>query len=287
MGEIRQFPWDTVREVLKLAFEGFWEKVGVREGDHGRNGGARELGDRGTYGVLDRNVEHDWIELAQMVDMDAATHGGSGNRFRISTAARGQPMRITRVYTRTGDKGQTGLVGGERVSKDHVRIEAYGAVDELNAVLGIVRSVLRRCAPGSPVVERLDPVLGLMQNELFNVGADLATRPKDRWPGMHRIGEPEVTRLEGWCDAFNESLPPLQNFILPGGGEVAAFLHQARTVCRRAEREVVRLMHAEPETGDECMRYLNRLSDLLFVLGRWVAVEMGEPEVLWEQPAKP
>ncbi len=195
-------------------------------------------------------------------------------------------MRITRVYTRTGDKGQTGLVGGERVGKDHARIEAYGAVDELNAILGIVRSFTREANAALETVERIDAVLGTIQNELFNVGADLATPPKDRWPGMHRIGDAEVSRLEEWCDSFNETLEPLVNFILPGGGKVGAFLHQARTVCRRAERGLVRLMREEPETGEDCMRYLNRLSDFLFVLGRWAAKELGEPEILWQQPRR-
>jgi cob(I)alamin adenosyltransferase len=115
------------------------------------------------------------------------------------------------------------------------------------------------------------------------VGADLATAPADRWPGMHLVGDEEVTRLEGWIDALNEDLPPLKDFILPGGGPVGAFLHQARTVCRRAERLLVSLIDVEPDTGEGCLRYLNRLSDLLFVMSRWSAKALGEREYLWQK----
>jgi cob(I)alamin adenosyltransferase len=194
-------------------------------------------------------------------------------------------MRITRVYTRTGDKGTTRLVGGQVVEKDHPRIDAYGTVDELNAVLGIVRVHNARSGGNALARERVDAMLHRIQNDLFNVGGDLATRPEDRWPGMYRVGDEDVTQLERWCDELNEDLEPLREFILPGGGPVGAFLHQARTVCRRAERVLVALLHAEPETGEGAMRYLNRLSDFLFVLGRWAARGAGEPEVYWEKPA--
>lgn len=195
-------------------------------------------------------------------------------------------MRITRVYTRTGDKGSTRLVGGQEVPKDHVRIEAYGTVDELNSILGIVRVHNRTSGAEPEAVARIDQMLHRIQNDLFNVGSDLATRPEDRWPGMYRVGGEDVTRLEEWIDALNEDVGPLREFILPGGGPVGAFLHQARTVCRRAERNVVGLLRAEPEAGEGPMRYLNRLSDYLFVLGRWAAKQLGEPEFLWERPAK-
>src|SRR5688572_16653826 len=131
-------------------------------------------------------------------------------------------MRITRVYTRTGDKGTTGLVGGQRVPKDHPRIEAYGTVDELNAILGIVRVHNRGGASTAEAVARIDGMLHRIQNDLFNVGSDLATRPEDRWPGMYRVGGDDVKRLEEWIDALNEDVGPLTEFILPGGGLVGA-----------------------------------------------------------------
>jgi cob(I)alamin adenosyltransferase len=194
-------------------------------------------------------------------------------------------MRITRVYTRTGDKGNTRLVGGQEVPKDHQRIATYGTVDELNAIIGIIRVFLRE----NPMTESnrslLDTQLHRIQNDLFNVGSDLATLPDDRWPGMYRVGGDDVTQMEGWIDMLNEEVGPLTEFILPGGGKVGAFFHQARTVCRRAERECVALLRAEPEAGEGAMRYLNRLSDYLFVAGRWAAKQAGEPEPLWQRPA--
>jgi cob(I)alamin adenosyltransferase len=193
-------------------------------------------------------------------------------------------MRITRVYTRSGDKGTTRLVGGQEVSKDHPRIASYGTVDELNAIIGIVRVQNRSSGADALAVSRIDGILHAIQNDLFNVGSDLATRPEDRWEGMYRVGDADVKRLEDWIDALNADVGPLQEFILPGGGPVGAFLHQARTVCRRAERDIVQLLREEPGTGEGPMRYANRLSDLLFVLGRWAAHQLAEPEFLWERP---
>lgn len=202
-------------------------------------------------------------------------------------------MRITKVYTRTGDRGETRLVGGRKVTKDDPRIEAYGTVDELNAVLGLARTFNsgqlaspagRRSAPQESVVT-IDTMLAEVQNDLFNVGSDLATRPGDRWEGMYRVGGDEVGRLERWIDSLNAELAPLEEFILPGGGPVGAFMHQARTVCRRAERRVYSLMQVEEDVGDGCLRYLNRLSDFLFVLGRWAAKACGEEEYYWKKPS--
>ena len=187
-------------------------------------------------------------------------------------------MRITRVYTRTGDAGETRLVGGAKVRKDATRIEAYGTLDELNAIVGLARSF--------NAAEALDPMLQRIQNDLFDVGTDLATRAEDRWEGMVRPGAAEVERLEGWIDTLNADLPPLKEFILPGGGPVGGFLHQARTVCRRAERRVVSLMAEDESVSPEPMKYLNRLSDLLFVMARYAARENGEPEYTWENPNK-
>lgn len=192
-------------------------------------------------------------------------------------------MRITKVYTRGGDKGLTSLVGGERVRKDHIRIESYGTVDELNAAVGLARTFNRRSGADPAVITRLDEMLKGIQNDLFNVGADLATPAASRWEGMHRVGDTEVKRLEGWIDELNDELPPLKEFILPGGGPVGAFFHQARTVCRRAERLTLRLMEDQDDVGDGVMRYLNRLSDYLFVAGRWAAKALGEEEYLWQR----
>lgn len=195
-------------------------------------------------------------------------------------------MRITRVYTRTGDKGMTRLVGGQQVSKDHPRINAYGTLDELNAIVGIIRVFNTRSGAAPDAIARIDQMLHVIQNDLFNVGSDLATRPEDRWEGMYRVGDSDVSRLEGWIDELNEDVGPLKEFILPGGGPVGAFFHQARTVCRRAERDLVHLLREEPETGEGAMRYVNRLSDYLFVAGRWAAKALGEPEFLWERPKR-
>jgi len=188
-------------------------------------------------------------------------------------------MRITKVYTRTGDQGTTRLVGGAEVRKDHPRIEAYGTLDELNSVLGIVRAFL-----GADLAA-LDGMLGIVQDDLFNVGTELATPPPDRWDGMYRIGEAEVDRLEGNIDALNEELPPLTEFVLPGGSCSGAFLHQARTVCRRAERLTLALQPEQPDVTDGPLRYLNRLSDLLFVAARWATVRSGGAEVMWRNPS--
>jgi cob(I)alamin adenosyltransferase len=190
-------------------------------------------------------------------------------------------IRITKVYTRHGDKGETHLVGGKRVPKDDPRIESYGTIDELNSVLGIVRAC-NDASPASPAKTRLDQILRQVQNELFDLGSELATPPDAAWEGMIRIGPEQIAVLERTIDECQEELAPLQSFILPGGGMIAAFLHQARTVCRRAERDILRLMHGEP-VGESALGYVNRLSDLQFVLSRWVSHRLGEPEYLWEK----
>jgi cob(I)alamin adenosyltransferase len=192
------------------------------------------------------------------------------------------PIRITRVYTRTGDRGETALVGGARVPKDAARIEAYGTVDELNAALGLARAFnVERLEQGEGH-RWLDEVLRRLQNELFDLGSELATPEDAVYEGMHRIGDPQVRELEKLIDHCQKELPPLKSFVLPGGGRIGAALHQARTICRRAEREILRLSRAEP-LAEWPLRYVNRLSDLLFVLSRWVAKRLGEPEYLWER----
>jgi len=196
------------------------------------------------------------------------------------------PISITRVYTRLGDKGETALVGGRRVPKDSPRIAAYGTVDELNAVVGLARVFnAERLKTRGPRRRRhawLDATLRKVQNQLFDLGSELATPPDAVYEGMFTLGEGEVAELERVMDQCQKDLAPLKSFILPGGGRVHGFLHQARTVCRRAEREVLALSRVEPVS--ECsLRYLNRLSDLFFVLGRWAGKHMGEKEYLWER----
>jgi cob(I)alamin adenosyltransferase len=191
-------------------------------------------------------------------------------------------IRITRVYTRTGDSGETGLVGGKRVPKDAPRIEAYGTIDELNAVVGLAR-VFNEERLGEGEDHRwLDEVLRRIQNQLFDLGSELATPDEAAYEGMYRVGEGEVRKLEGLIDRCQTDLAPLRSFVLPGGGRIGAHLHQARTVCRRAERGILRLSRAEP-VSPWPLRYVNRLSDLLFVLSRWVAKRLGEQEYLWER----
>lgn len=187
-------------------------------------------------------------------------------------------MRIDRVYTRVGDDGTTALIGGDRVSKGSARIEGYGTVDELNAVIGLVLTALR----GAPSSDYLTPILRRVQNELFNLGCELATPDAERRATMPHVDARHVAQLEHDIDAINDELPKLKSFVLPGGGWVSAYLHLARTVCRRGERLVVSLRGAGEEVGEYVVAYLNRLSDALFVFGRWAALRDGEPEPLWE-----
>ncbi len=194
-------------------------------------------------------------------------------------------IRITRVYTRTGDDGMTALVGGKRVPKDAARIEAYGTVDELNAVVGLVRAWNEEGKGPRELHLRLDAILQEIQQELFDLGSELATPEDFTYDGMHRMGEEEVTRIERVIDECQEELEPLKSFILPGGGRISAQLHQCRTVCRRAEREILGLSRIE-NVGEWPLRYVNRLSDLFFVLGRWVGKNLGETEYLWQRGLK-
>lgn len=196
-------------------------------------------------------------------------------------------IRIDRVYTRSGDDGTTGLVGGGRVRKDHPRIGAYGDVDELNSVLGQVRAELEDPVyDDNPDARHLDRTLTFIQQELFDLGSELAT-PKDaEYDGMIRIGEANVTRLEEMIDALTPDLVPLKSFVLPGGGKAGATLHVARTVCRRAERVLTPLV-AGGEASVWTARYLNRLADLLFVQARWIAAKSGKPETLWQHGLEP
>jgi cob(I)alamin adenosyltransferase len=188
-------------------------------------------------------------------------------------------VRLNRIYTKAGDGGETRLVGGQKVAKNSVRIEAYGTVDELSSCLGLARAALATPAVPAGAVE-LSDVIKRIQNELFNLGSDLATLPEDRHPKQPLIEARHVAALERQIDAWNESLPELRSFVLPGGGWVAASLHLARTVCRRAERLVVSLRATEA-VGEQVLPYLNRLSDALFVMSRHASRVYAEPEPLW------
>lgn len=195
--------------------------------------------------------------------------------------------RITSVYTKTGDDGTTGLAGGQRVEKDDPRIEAYGTVDELSSLMGWARQELQAEGPGGDAAfTRLDEVLAFVQNQLFNLGADLATRVADRHPQMKVIGEDDIRWLEMVCDVYGDLLPPLRDFILPGGSRTAAALHVCRTVARRAERSLMPLSRSE-DIGPYVGKYLNRLSDAMFVLARWVNSRLEVPEVTWRKDAQP
>src|SRR5688572_6092055 len=186
-------------------------------------------------------------------------------------------MRIDRVYTRGGDKGETSLIGGERVSKASLRLDCYGTVDELNATIGLVVEAVATSAAG----EHMTPILRRVQNELFNLGAELATADAETRAKLPRIEQRHVDALERDIDAVNDELPALKSFVLPGGGWPSAYLHLARTVCRRGERLVVELASTE-DVAELAVGYLNRLSDALFVWGRWCVLKDGKPEPLWD-----
>ncbi|WP_374306341.1 cob(I)yrinic acid a,c-diamide adenosyltransferase [Methylocella sp.] len=190
---------------------------------------------------------------------------------------------LNRIYTRTGDAGQTSLGTGERRSKDDLRIAAYGTIDEANSVIGLARVSTSR----DPGLARVDAMLLCVQNDLFDLGADLCVPEKE--PGEERIPQyeplrivqPQVDLLERKIDELNAELPPLQSFILPGGSSAAAALHMARTIARRAERLLVSLARVEGETvGAPALKYVNRLSDFLFVAARYVN-RKGEGDILW------
>jgi cob(I)alamin adenosyltransferase len=175
--------------------------------------------------------------------------------------------RLSKIYTRTGDDGTTGLGDGTRVAKDSARVAAYGTVDELNTAIGVVLAC--------EISGRMREVLTQVQHDLFDLGGELCI------PGMAMVHAADIDRLEQVLDAFNEDLPPLKDFILPGGGIAAAHCHMARTICRRAERDAVTLARHDT-VRPEATRYLNRLSDLLFVLARVLARASGHGEVLWQ-----
>lgn len=178
-----------------------------------------------------------------------------------------------KIYTKTGDDGETGLFGGPRVRKDAPRIEAYGAVDELNAVLGLARA--------ETLPPDMDALLASIQNGLFDLGAELAT-PEPAKMGVSTVGASQIAKLETAIDHYEATLPALKQFVLPGGSRAAAALHIGRTVCRRAERRAITLATVEPISA-QLIIYLNRLSDLLFVLARAANQSAGLPDVPWQK----
>ena len=188
-------------------------------------------------------------------------------------------LALSRIYTKTGDQGETGLVGGQRVSKDAQRIEVFGTVDELNSFVGLARISARESG-----LNEMESIFERVQHELFNLGSVLATLPQDLHPNQPRITQETIAQLEREIDQYNATLQPLRSFVLPGGSRICAELHVCRTVCRRAERALVTMSHTE-DIPVEAMLYLNRLSDAMFVWSRWVNQSLGVEEALW-QPNK-
>lgn len=192
-------------------------------------------------------------------------------------------IALNRIYTKAGDGGETRLVGGQRVSKGDARIECYGTVDELNAFIGLARTAAEQLT-AAPRLHELAAILKRVQHELFNLGSILATLPEDVHPRQPRITQSEITQLEREIDAANAELAPLRSFVLPGGSRLDAELHVCRTVCRRAERSLVRLAR-DQQVPREAVQYLNRLSDALFVWSRWANHILEVSETLWEPNA--
>ena len=187
-------------------------------------------------------------------------------------------IKINKVYTRSGDDGSTGLVGGTRVLKNNPRVCAYGEIDELNSVLGWVKEEL------DAQTESLRPVIETIQQELFDLGSELATAAGHKYEGMWKTTAEHVTALEKLCDKFGDGLPELTSFILPGGSKLAAALHIARVTARRAERQLLDLRDAEKDgVSAEQLQYVNRISDLMFILARWSLHVQGKSAPLWVQ----
>lgn len=184
-------------------------------------------------------------------------------------------VKINKVYTKTGDNGTTGLVGGRRVLKDCARVSAYGDIDELNSYLGICRTLGQQNG-----INDLVHKLEIIQQDLFDIGSILATFPGDEWPGMITIESTRTSRLEKWIDELTEVLPELRSFVLPGGTELNSFLHICRAICRRAERTIITLSNTE-NVPTNIIEYINRLSDLLFCMARREAHREGKDEFLW------
>ena len=193
-------------------------------------------------------------------------------------------IALNRIYTRTGDAGQTHLAGGQRIAKDDLRIDCYGTVDELNAVIGMARATAEDLSHAIEALRGFAAILKRVQHELFNLGSILATLPEDVHPKQARVTSADVEQLERDIDRSNAELTALRSFVLPGATRLDAELHICRTVCRRAERLLVALAR-EQSVPVEALKYLNRLSDAFFVWSRWVNHAMNVPETLWEPNA--
>jgi cob(I)alamin adenosyltransferase len=193
----------------------------------------------------------------------------------------------TRIYTRTGDKGMTGLVGGGRIKKNAPRIEAYGSLDELSSAIGLARAALRPSMRDTARASRLDSWLSWTQDLLFNLGSELATPPEQRRDSAPSVSAADAQALENAIDQADSELPPLANFIHPGGSMPGAHLHFARTICRRAERLLITLAEGEKDDVSEPLRFLNRLSDALFVWARWINAALGISEHQWDKSSRP
>ena len=191
---------------------------------------------------------------------------------------------INKVYTKSGDKGQTYLVGGKKIAKNDIRICSYGEIDELNAYIGGCRQLIVEKSDNSEF-KKLSNILYRIQNELFNLGNMLATLDEDIKKGMPRIEDSHIVKMENEIDYFNENLPDLKSFVLPGGSQLNIWFHISRTLCRRCERTVVSLSQKESVDGI-IVKYLNRLSDGLFVWSRWVNVMQSDSEVSWNPNIK-
>ncbi len=194
--------------------------------------------------------------------------------------------KLTRIYTRTGDKGMTGLVGGGRIKKNALRIETYGSLDELSSAIGVARAALRAHLNNQPRAVALDAWLAWTQDKLFDLGSELATLPKDRRDDGPSVGPGDAHALERAMDAAQAELPALANFIHPGGSIPGAELHFARTICRRAERLLVGLTDQEETAMGDGLVYLNRLADALFVWARWINDALGVTEHLWNKSSR-
>lgn len=190
-------------------------------------------------------------------------------------------VKLNKIYTKNGDKGYTQLVGGASVPKSSQRVAAYGDIDEFNSALGVVIALLNEKSEFQKTATELVKI----QNDLFDIGAILATDSAQAWPGMPEITEDHVKELEVKIDFYNKDLPELNSFVLPGGAQLNAFFHLARCICRRAERNICVLNSSDP-VSPRILEYINRLSDLLFVLARWTSSVTSQPEVLWV-PGKP
>jgi cob(I)alamin adenosyltransferase len=187
-------------------------------------------------------------------------------------------VKINKIYTRSGDKGETGLVGGQRVKKRSLRIRTFGGVDELNAWLGVIRTLTED--------HDLEKILAKIQNDLFDIGAELATLPGSEWPTMEKLSAVHTAALEKQIDKYTENVPDLTSFVLPGGSLINSYLHVARTVCRRVECDCWQLAEEEQKISSFILTYLNRLSDLLFALSRYVIHSAGGTEYLWKPGGK-